>query len=292
METKKVKLLAIQMESAIGNVELNIETVRKLVRANLEKFQYADFVFLPELWTVGWDCQSFPDSAETLEDSKAVKMLAEIAKEFSVNIFGGSFVRKKDGKLYNTCPVVNRNGEIVCCYDKNHLYSYNGDTENSYITAGANPVMVEIEGVKFGISICYDIRFPEIYRAYRKAGADILVNMAAWPKSRKIHWDTLTTARAVENQSYFVALTQTGLLASGLENLGHSMIIDYDGKIMDEIEEIEGGIYAAVDLEKMYEFREKCTLLKDIKNSYEVVKNEKNFCGNTCNIPDSVCSTK
>ena len=122
-----------------------------------------------------------------------------------------------------------------------------------------------------GLSICYDIRFPEIYRAYRKAGADILVNMAAWPKSRKIHWDSLTTARAVENQSYFVALTQTGLLSNGEENLGHSMIIDYEGKVMDEIEEIEGAIYAEADLEKMYEFRDKCTVLKDIKNSYEVV---------------------
>ena len=273
MEKKKVvKLLAIQMESAIGNVDLNIETVKNLLRANLEKYPQVDFVFLPELWTVGWDCPSFPDSAETLEDSKAVKMLKGIAKEFEVNILGGSFVRKDGDKLFNSSPVINREGKIICIYDKNHLYSYNGDTENSYITAGENPVMVELEGVKIGISICYDIRFPEIYRAYRKAGADILVDMAAWPKSRKVHWDTLAMARAIENQSYFVALTQTGLLADGSENLGHSMIIDYNGKILDEIEEVEGGIYAEIVLDKMYEFREKCTILKDIKNSYEVIR--------------------
>ena len=273
MEKKKVvKLLAIQMESAIGNVDLNIETVKNLLRANLGKYPQIDFVFLPELWTVGWDCPSFPDSAETLEDSRAVKMLKGIAKEFEVNILGGSFVRKDGDKLFNSSPVINREGEIVCIYDKNHLYSYNGDTENSYITAGENPVMVELEGVKIGISICYDIRFPEIYRAYRKAGADILVDMAAWPKSRKVHWDTLAAARAIENQSYFVALTQTGLLADGSENLGHSMIIDYNGKILDEIEEVEGGIYAEIVLDKMYEFREKCTILKDIKNSYEVIR--------------------
>ena len=273
MEKKKVvKLLAIQMESAIGNVDLNIETVKNLLRANLEKYPQVDFVFLPELWTVGWDCPSFPYSAETLEDSKAVKMLKGIAKEFEVNILGGSFVRKDGDKLFNSSPVINREGEIVCIYDKNHLYSYNGDTENSYITAGENPVMVELEGVKIGMSICYDIRFPEIYRAYRKAGADILTDMAAWPKSRKVHWDTLAMARAIENQSYFVALTQTGLLADGSENLGHSMIIDYNGKVLDEIEEVEGGIYAEIDLDKMYEFREKCTVLKDIKNSYEVIK--------------------
>lgn len=272
MEKTKVKLLAIQMESAIGNIVLNIETVQNLLRANLNKYGQCDFVFLPELWTVGWDCPSFPQSAETLEESRAVKMLQEIAKEYSVNIIGGSFVRKNGDKFFNTCPVIDRAGNIVCAYDKNHLYSYNGDTENSYITVGENPVMVEIEGIKLGLTICYDIRFPEIYRAYRKAGADILVNMAAWPKSRKIHWDTLAIARAVENQTYMVALTQTGLLADGSENLGHSMIIDYNGTIIDEINEKEGTVYIEADLEKMYEFRQKCTILKDIKNSYEVIK--------------------
>ena len=113
MEKKKIKLLAIQMESAIGNLDLNIETVRNLLRANLEKYGNVDFVFLPELWTVGWDCPSFPESAETLEDSCAVRMLMEIAKEYGVNILGGSFVRKEGDKLFNTCPVINRDGEVV-----------------------------------------------------------------------------------------------------------------------------------------------------------------------------------
>ena len=270
MAEKKIKLLAIQMESAIGEVELNIESVKNLLRANLAKYT-PDFVFLPELWTIGWDCTSIPAGAEIIEEAKSVKMLQEIAKEYKINIIGGSFVEKKGNKLFNTCPVINRKGDLVCTYNKNHLFSYLGDTESSYITAGSNPVMVELEGVKLGLSICYDIRFPEIYRAYRKAGADILVNMAAWPKTRKIHWDTLTTARAIENQSYFVALTQTGVLKDGTKNLGHSMILDYKGDILDEINEIEGGIFAEVNLEEMYEFRDKCRVLEDIKDSYEVV---------------------
>lgn len=269
---EKIKLLAIQMESAIGDVNLNIETVRSLLIANLNKYEGVDFVFLPELWTVGWDCPSFPKSAETIDNSEAVKMLQSTAKEFGVNIIGGSFVEKKGDKLYNTCPVINREGKIICTYNKNHLYSYNGDTENQYITVGSNPVMVELEGVKIGLTICYDIRFPEIYRAYRKAGADILVNMAAWPKSRKIHWNTLTRARAVENQTFMVALTQTGLLADGVENLGHSLIYDYEGKILDEIDEIEGSVYAVIDLAKMYDFRANCPSINDIQDSYEVIK--------------------
>ena len=272
MEKKtKLKLLAIQMESAIGNLELNIESVKNLLIANLNKYEPLDFVFLPEVWTTGWYCPDFHKNSEDINNSASIKMLQGIAKEYSINIIGGSFIQKKGNKYFNTCPVINRNGELVCTYDKNHLFSYYGDNEGDYIEKGANPIIAEIEGVKIGLSICYDIRFPEIYRAYRKAGADILVDMAAWPKSRKIHWDSLTTARAVENQSYFVALTQTGLLNDGSENLGHSMIIDYEGKILDEINEIEGGIYAKIDLEKMYEFRSKCTVLNDIKDSYEVI---------------------
>ena len=272
IQKEKVRLLAIQMESLIGELDLNIDTVKNLLIANLEKYEGADFVFLPEVWTVGWHTPAFLSTAESLEESKAVKMLCEIAKKYNVNIIGGSFIRKEKNRYYNSCPVINRQGEVVGIYDKNHLFSYYGDNEGDYITKGTNPVMVELDGIKIGLTICFDIRFPEIYRAYRKAGADILVNMAAWGKTKKIPWDSMTTSRAVENQSYMVALTQTGLLPDGKENLGHSMIIDYEGKIMDEIEEIEGGIYAEVDLIKMYEFRSKCTILNDINDSYEVIK--------------------
>ena len=271
VQKEKVRLLAVQMESVIGDLELNIDTVRNLLTANLEKYEGADFVFLPEVWTTGWYTPAFLQTAESVESSHAVNMLKDIAKKYCVNIIGGSFIRKNRNKYYNTCPVINRNGNIVALYDKNHLYSYYGDNEGSIITAGSNPVMVNLDDIKIGLTICYDIRFPEIYRAYRKAGADILVNMAAWGKSKKIPWDTMTTSRAVENQTYMIALTQTGLLPDGKENLGHSMIIDFEGKTLDQIEEIEGGIYAEINLQKMYDFREKCTILKDIKNSYEVI---------------------
>jgi len=274
VQKEKVRLLAIQMESVIGELDLNIDTVKNLLIANLEKYEGADFVFLPEVWTVGWHTPAFIKSAETLNESKAVKMLSEIAKKYNVNIIGGSFIRKddKNNQYYNSCPVLNRDGKIIALYDKNHLFSYYGDNEGNIISKGSNPVMVELDDVKIGLTICYDIRFPEIYRAYRKAGADILFNAAAWGKTKKIPWDSMTTSRAVENQSYMVALTQTGLLADGNENLGHSMIINYKGDILDQIEDIEGGIYSEINLTEMYEFRDKCTILNDIKDNYKVIK--------------------
>ena len=272
MEKKKtkIKLLAIQMSSEIGQINNNIEKVEKLLDVSLSK-QLADFVFLPEVLTVGWDCNNCPYCAEELESSKSIYMLKNIAKKYSTNIIGGSIIEKKaNGELSNTCPVINKKGELVCTYEKNHLFSYYGSNEGNYIKAGESPIIVQLDGIKIGLSICYDIRFPELYRAYRKAGADILVNMAAWGANKKIPWDSMTTSRAVENQTYFVALTQTGKLLDG-ENLGHSMILNYNGEILSEINKIEGGIYATIDLNEMYDFRKKCTILNDIKSSYEVV---------------------
>ncbi len=267
---KKIKLLALQMGSKIGDKEENIKTVKKLLERNLSKHS-ADFVFLPEVWTVGWDCPSFKDCAEELDSAASISMLKSMAKEYNTNIIGGSIILKNDERYYNSCPVINRNGELVCTYEKNHLFSYYGCNEGDIVQLGKNPIMVELDGVKIGLSICYDIRFPELYRAYRKAGADILVNMAAWGASKKIPWDSMTTSRAVENQTYFVALTQTGTLKDGEKNLGHSMILNYKGDILSEINKKEDGIYAEINLEEMYEFRDKCTVLNDIKDSYEVI---------------------
>ena len=271
MEKKtKINLLAIQMSSVIGQLEANVAKVEQLLEEALV-MRKSDFVFLPEVWTVGWDCPSFVDCAEKIDDAQSVKMLQKIAKKYSVNIIGGSFIEKGvNGVFFNTCPVINRNGEIVCTYKKNHLFSYYGCDEGKFIQVGKNPVMVELDGVKIGLTICYDIRFPEIYRAYRKAGADLLVNMAAWGSNKRIPWVSMTTSRAVENQTYFLALTQTGELREGA-NLGYSMILDYKGEVLADIEKEEGGIFATIDLDEMYKFRDKCRVLEDIKESYEVI---------------------
>lgn len=271
---EKIKVLAVQMESAIGDKYKNFEKVLTLVENGISSD--VDMVILPELWTIGWACDEFPKNAEPI-NGETTEFLSELAQTYKVNILGGSFVCKDGGKLYNACPVINREGELIATYNKNHLFSYYDDCENKYITEGKNPVIVDIDGVKTGLSICYDIRFPEIYRAYRKAGADILVNMAAWPLSRKIHWDALTCARAVENQSYMIALTQTGTLPTGAKNLGHSLIYDFSGNILSEIDIKEGVISAELDLSQMYDFRDKCTVLKDIHPSYEVIQNEKDI---------------
>ncbi len=269
-ETKKIKISALQMSSITGEPDKNRVKAEHLILSELE--DDTDFLVLPEVWTVGWSCEDFPSSAENISDSKTVKLLSDIARKKNVNIFGGSFIEKREnGKLYNTCPIIDKSGKLKATYSKMHLYSYCGCKEGSYITEGENPVMVELDGIKTGVTICYDIRFPEIYRAYRASGVDLLINMAAWGVKKPIPWETLTRARAIENQAYMVAVTQSGKINDNEWNIGHSRIFDYVGETLTEIKDQKEGLMTCeINFDKMYEYRNSCTILKDIKDKYEV----------------------
>ena len=269
---KTIKISALQMSSIVGNINRNREKVQKIISAELEND--TDILVLPEVWTVGWSCEDFEKSAEKSNNSDTIKLLSELAKKYNVNILGGSFIEKSlDGNLYNTCPVINREGNLVAKYSKMHLYSYCGCTEGTYITTGKNPVMINLDGINIGLTICYDIRFPEIFREYRKAGADLLVNMAAWGLKKPIPWETLTRARAIENQTYMVAVTQSGIIKDDEWNIGHSRIFDYLGETIAEIKDQKEGLMTCeINFKNMYEYRNSCTILKDIKDSYEVIR--------------------
>lgn len=270
MGKKILNVSALQMQSVIGDRNANYEKVKKIVEKELPKD--TDLLVLPEVWTVGWSCKDFSEFAENLNNSETVRFLSELAKDYKVNILGGSFIQKVEGdKCLNSCPVINRQGELIAVYSKNHLYSYCGCTEGKYIKVGNSPVMVNIEGVNAGLTICYDIRFPEIFRAYRLAGADLLVNMAAWGLKKPIPWEYLTGARAVENQCYMIAVTQSGKIKDDDYNIGHSRIYDYCGETIAEIkDQREGLMSCSIDFSSMYNYRKICTILKDIKNDYEV----------------------
>ena len=265
----KIKVTAIQMCSTIGDRKANIEKIEKLTNRDITSD--TDIVVLPEVWTVGWSPKNFQTSAEDIKKSEAIEVRSQIAKKYNAWVIGGSIITKNNENYFNTCPVINREGKLVATYNKNHLFSYYGCDEGKFITAGDCPVIVNIDGIKTGLTICYDIRFPEIYRAYRKAGADLLINCAAWGLKKPIPWECMTKARACENQSYMVALTQSGYIEDDEWNIGHSRIIDYKGETISEIkDQKEGGMTAILDLDAMYEFREKCKCICDIKEKYEV----------------------
>jgi len=265
---EKVKISAVQMNAKLGDKASNLNKAEKLIS---DINQNVDIIILPEVWTIGWSPAHFRENAEEISSSTTIKFLSEIAKDYKSWIIGGSIIIKDGKDYYNTCPIINRQGKLVGTYSKNHLFSYYGSDENKYVKIGNSPVMVDIEGIKTGITICYDIRFPEIYRAYRKAGADLLINCAAWGLKKPIPWECMTRARAVENQTYMVALTQSGYIENDEWNIGHSRIIDYKGDTISEIkDQKEGDMTAILDMEPMYEFREKCKCIDDIRQNYEV----------------------
>ncbi len=271
MEQKeKINISAIQMCSKIGDKKANFSNVVKLIERDVKSD--VDIIVLPEVWTVGWSPRHFRESAELIDKSETINLLSQIAKQYNSFVIGGSFIEKVNDEIYlNTCPVIDRNGNLIAKYSKNHLFSYYGSDEGNFVTTGKNPVMVNLDGIKTGLTICYDIRFPEIYRAYRKAGADLFINCAAWGLNKPIPWECMTRCRAVENQTYMVALTQSGHIEGDEWNIGHSRIIDYKGESLAEIkDQKEGAMNAQINLKTMYDFRNKCTVLNDIRDKYEV----------------------
>lgn len=266
---KILNISAIQMNAEIANKKANFSKVQKIVERDIT--EPTDLIILPEVWTVGWSPKHFRELAEEIPTSETIEFLSNLARDYKTWVIGGSFITKIENHYYNTCPVLNRHGELIATYSKNHLFSYYGCDEGKFVEVGPSPIMVDIEGIKTGLTICYDIRFPEIYRAYRKAGADLLVNCAAWGLKKPIPWECMTRCRAVENQSFMVALTQSGYIEDGEWNIGHSRIIDYKGESIAEIkDQKEGALNATLDFEPMYTFRSKCTCMNDIRKTYEV----------------------
>ena len=255
------------MSSVINDVKSNINNVGELIKNKLNP--QTDVVVLPEVWPVGWACRYFQKSSDY--QSEVLRFLSSVAKEYNTNVIGGSFIEKTGNGFFNSCPVFDRNGRLVAKYSKNHLFSYYGCDEGKYIQKGSSPVMVELDGVNFGLTICYDIRFPEIYRAYRKNGADVLVNCAAWGLNKPVEWEVMTKSRAVENQCYMIALTQCGEIENEEYNLGQSRIIGYKGEeIASILDNKEGIVFGSLNITSLYNFREKCKVLNDIKDNYEV----------------------
>src|SRR5574344_149787 len=174
-----MKILLVQNSPEIGNKKANFNKIEQLALPYLEK--KPDLIILPELFAVGWDCEILNQYKENPQNSETTEFLVNLAKRFNSNLIGGSFVIEDEEKLKNSCLFISRDGEIKSHYDKMHLFSYYDDNEGKYISNGKNGIIVDCEGIKIGLSICYDIRFGTLYSKYADKGAELLVNVAAWP---------------------------------------------------------------------------------------------------------------
>ena len=251
-----LRTAAIQL-NARSVPDENIAAAEQLVeRAGSEG---AQLTVLPELWTYLGPYSGYDKAAQALT-GPAITMLQEKARKYRMIINGGSFVERhpqQQGKFYNTSVLINQGGEIVAIYRKIHLFDVelaNGDrhAESERIVAGNQIVTAEIDGITFGMAICYDLRFPELFRALKLRGAQILLLPAAFTlHTGRDHWEVLVRARAIENQCYVVAAGQIGTNQPGKESFGRSMIVDPWGLLLVQAQDMPTVIIADIDLEQI-----------------------------------------
>lgn len=188
-----------------------------------------DVIVLPEMWNTGF----FPqERLEDLADSNGENtkcIIGALAKKYNVNIVAGSVANVKDGCVYNTAYVFARSGECIAEYDKTHLFS--PMNEDEAFKKGDRLCTFSLDGNRCGIIICYDVRFPELARSLALGGLDFLFVVAQWPSVRIPHLETLTRARAIENQMFVACCNSCGKAGNTVYG-GHSAIIDPWGEVL------------------------------------------------------------
>ncbi|MYR93589.1 MULTISPECIES: carbon-nitrogen family hydrolase [unclassified Streptomyces] len=240
------------------SVEARRERAASLVVAQ----RGADLVVLPELWPVGAFAYTvFEQEAEPLQ-GPTHEVMAKAAAEAGVWLHAGSFVeRAPDGTLYNTALVFSPDGERPALYRKIHRFGFDKG-EAVMMGAGDELVTVALPQTTLGLATCYDLRFPEQFRALVDAGAETLVVSAGWPERRRAHWTLLAQARAVENQAYVLALGTAGTHAD-VPQAGHSIVVDPWGEVLAEAGAGEEVLTVEFDPAKVAATREQFPALKD-----------------------------
>lgn len=250
-----MKIAALQMVST-ANVNHNLATARRL--ASDAAGLGARLVALPEYFCLmGHKEQDKLRYAESLGEGPIQDTLATIARENDVWVVGGTLPLRCDdpSKVLNACCVYAPDGTLATRYDKLHLFRFDNGKESydegAVLQAGQSPVTldVQIDGqpLRIGFSICYDLRFPELYRAMMSPPCDLICVPAAFTHTTgQAHWELLLRARAVENQCHVIAPAQAGLHENGRRTWGHSMVIDPWGDVLAVLTEGEGVVLAEV----------------------------------------------
>jgi predicted amidohydrolase len=244
----------------------NIDTVRRLVAQAVERG--AALVLLPEYWPMmGLHESDKVDIAEADGQGPVQDFMAGLAREHGIWLIGGTIPLRaaQAGKVMNTMLVYDPRGERVCRYDKIHLFGFQKG-EESYdesrtIVPGADVMTFEAPFGRVGLSVCYDLRFPELFRAM--GACSLMVVPAAFTYTTgRAHWELLLRARAVENQCYVLAAAQGGLHENGRRTWGQSILIDPWGKIVAELAEGEGVVVGQIDADVLAGVRESLPALR------------------------------
>ena len=260
-----VKIAGIQMASG-PNVSANLSEAERLIKIATE--QGAKLIVLPEYFAIMGIKDTDKVKVGEKEGSGPIQQfLSSTAKKMDVWIVAGSIPLQSEtkDKVYNACMVYDNKGKLIARYNKIHLFGLNLGNEKyheeSTIVPGSQVVTVDSPFGKIGLSICYDLRFPELYRAMGEVDL-ILIPAAFTETTGKAHWETLIRARAIENLCYVLAPAQGGYHASGRETHGDSMIVDPWGVVLDRLPRGSGVVIASMNLDYQASLRKSLPTLK------------------------------
>ena len=254
-----MRVAAVQLNST-ADPSANLASADRLTRAAAA--DGAKLIVLPEKWTAIGSDEQQREAAETL-DGPAIAWARALARELEVDLVAGSILERVPGheKLANTSVHVDPQGEVRASYRKLHMFDVEvagrSYRESDIEEPGEEIVTSETaDGVELGLSICYDLRFPELYRILAVRGARIIAVPAAFTlATTRDHWETLVRARAIENQAFVIAANQVGSHPAGHRSGGRSMIVDPWGLVLAQAPDREGHVLAELDLERQLEIR-------------------------------------
>jgi predicted amidohydrolase len=251
----KIALVSLNQiwEDKKANLLLCEEYIKK---ANLKGI---DLIIFPEMTLTGFST-SIQDTSEHEDQSKTIDNFKAFARQYGIAILFGVVI-KKNKRALNKSIFMGDQGNILGEYVKIHPFSFSG--EGDYFDAGNSLSIVKYKDLNIGLSICYDLRFPELYSALAKK-SDIIINIANWPKKRIDHWSALLKARAIENQIFIIGVNRTGVDGNNLEYIDSSCVYNANGGLMPSN---SVGYMHIYQIEKQWQ--------EDYKNTFNTVRDRK-----------------
>ena len=256
-----MKVALIQLKSSL-NPQENLEKIQSLIDQAKIKGE-VDAIFLPEVfYSMSDGTKPTPYLVEN--GNEHFENILTLAKKNSVYLLGGSAATLENGKVFNRVYNIDPSGNLINTYDKIHLFRINlqGKEKSTVInegdvySSGSALTTYKLREFHFGFTVCFDLRFPELYRELFKKGVNVITVASAFTvPTGKAHWLTLLKARAIENQSYIIASDQWGKNNEKIETYGHSVIIDPWGKVLVIMEEGEGIQVCDLDIQVIQKIR-------------------------------------
>ena len=269
-----IKLALCQMkvsDDKYSNIDRAVKMLEKSSKNGV------DIAILPEMFNCPYDNTKFRSYAEDVQNGETIKSISKAAKECGVHVIAGSIPEIYEDKLYNTCVVIDDNGHVIGRHRKLHLFDIciPGKIEfreSDTLSSGDNITVVDTRFCKIGIAICYDVRFPEIFRLMAQKGAQIIAVPAAFNMTTgPLHWEMLMRARAVDNQVFVAAVSPGRDENANYVAYGNSIIVDPFAEILGRLGAEEGILYKEIDISKLTKIRDELPLIKHIREDiYEV----------------------